>query len=432
MTRRMVRPGGVARVRMWMAGAVVVLAGCSGAASGDGDVEAAGGGHGPAGGAVLAEVDPRVCARAQELWVAPDGAGVFVAVVDPTASRAASGLAPAVAVQVLAAQEKALVMQVVRVDGPGAAPQVSAPVVLNPRPGNESVAAREERTVAASCALRQLAAAAAAPATVEGSDVVAAVAAGLAQAPVMMLVDSDGVNIGGHLGVDVTAWDLPGQQFADRARQVHGAVLDAVVPIVWTSLGRTSPPVPGWVGDYLQDQYTSLLPQARITYETAAGASQPGPGRVEGPADELPALPIVVLEPPQAATAPTCVTIPAAVLFAPSSASLSGQAQETLEQVAATVTDQLSGHPGWVVVVGGHTADYGTGDGRHALSVARASTVAEALTRAGTDPAAVSVRGYGATVPADPTRSGPAADAANRRVSVMLGDAAALPTTPTC
>lgn len=406
-------------------GALLTLNGCSSPAGADA--------HGQETPGLVPDIDPALCERAQGAWQPPEDAPVFVAVIDPTASGAQTALAPEISTQLLAAQEQALVMQVVRVEGPGTAPAVSDPVVLNPRPDNDSVEASEERTVTASCALKQLEAARATPATGDGSDIPAALAAGLAQDPTLMLVDSDGINTGGDLGVETTGWDLPGEVFAETAQALHGTVLNQEVPVVWTNLGRTEDPVPGWVRDHLQEQYTSLLPKADITFSTAQGATTTPVTGQDRPADELPPLPSVSVDPP-AADAPGlgCVTIPSAVIFAPDSADLSDEAATVLAGVVQQLTTELDDRPGWSIVVGGHTADYGTPEYRQDLAQARAVVVAEALTGHGIDPAIITTRGYGSTVPADPAKTGPAADAANRRVTLMVGQADSLPDDPTC
>ena len=102
----------------------------------------------------------------------------------------------------------------------------------------------------------------------------------------------------------------------------------------------------------------------------------------------------------------------ARILFAPESADISPRQQELLRRLSS----KLQGYDDRDILISGHTADYGTPDGRRQLSRERAEAVAGLLFPGGRGgPGRLYIRGRGAEEPVG-------TDAENRRVEILILD----------
>jgi outer membrane protein OmpA-like peptidoglycan-associated protein len=82
----------------------------------------------------------------------------------------------------------------------------------------------------------------------------------------------------------------------------------------------------------------------------------------------------------------------------------------------------LAGYPGRKILVGGHTAQAGTAEGRLQVSTQRAQAVADFLVfLGGRNPEDITVRGYGAERPLGDNGT-PEGQALNRRVEITILD----------
>ncbi len=123
---------------------------------------------------------------------------------------------------------------------------------------------------------------------------------------------------------------------------------------------------------------------------------------------------------PQAAMAPPPPPQPQAmnyaVLFNTGSYALSGEANATIQQAAATYRSSQSGSN---VTVGGHTDTVGTPEYNMGLSQRRAVAVTAALVNSGIPRAVIITRGYGETNLPQPTAD-QVSDQANRSVQIGI------------
>jgi outer membrane protein OmpA-like peptidoglycan-associated protein len=103
------------------------------------------------------------------------------------------------------------------------------------------------------------------------------------------------------------------------------------------------------------------------------------------------------------------------LLFNRSSASLSRDAQETLDELAG----HLKQHADLHVVLGGHTDDLGPDDVNRSLARIRASRARKWLLDRGVDPVQVEIHAFGSSKPLTPGRTAEAR-AQNRRVEISL------------
>lgn len=388
-----------------VAGVTLALTGCQTTTTGAAGSTAGGG---------LVDVPVEKCALVAELPV-PTDAEVLAVVVDTTASNEALGAAPGLVDQVRAAQRDGLVLQVIGVNGPEGAPIITAPMVLDPRPGNLSPAADEARLLALSCAVRLVTDPAVSAPTFPGSDPLRAILAAFAQNPARVHVDSDGVPTGGVMGMEAIGWDAPTSELLASLTAYYPSPTTPT-PITWTSLGHTASPLPPWAADRLQALWAGILPGVDITFDTVVGTTQPAT------ADPLPEDTFTV--PQMEVTASGCLTVPAALLFASESTTIDNDA--TLNDILDAVVAGVAGHPDWLITVEGHTDSLKTLAYRDnlELSTLRAETVAGPIRERVDNP--VRATGLGDTRPArqetrpDGTHD-TAAAAANRRVTISYG-----------
>lgn len=389
-------------------------------------------------------VDPAQCQQLAS-WPAPSGTGLMVLVVDLTASAAAADPSPALLQALADAQAQRLALQLVSVDGPGATPRIAPPMVLDPYPGNSSEDANEARQIALGCAAEATLDRGRLAPTSAGSDQLRAIITALGQHPRMLAVVSDGVPVGGLVGIDVIGWDAPVEQVAAAAASRYRLPgTDAGLSVIWVGLAHTRTVLPEWAPNRLKALWTGLLPGVRITFDPSRGATRAVTDLSGLPADTIPVptdTPLTWTTPTGTATAGpdivACLRLPSTLLFQPGTAEL--VAPDALAPVVDTVIAQVTGHPDWAIQVGGHTADYGTPPSRQALSEQRANVLATALrqglSRSGlSNP--VTGHGYGSTVPAQPEyrQDGShdlAAATANRRVTVAITRGSGTPF-PTC
>ncbi|WP_052302756.1 OmpA family protein [Cellulomonas flavigena] len=357
----------------------------------------------------------------EEIVQAPVAAGtsVLTVVADGTASGRGLTAAPGVGELLAAAQADGLALVVVGVDGPGVPPPVVGPVSLDPYPGSDSVVAGRAREIALRCGAALLHRPEVAP-TTPGSDVLAAVTTAVRQQPAAMGILSDGVASDSVLDPAVVGWE-PDTQAVVSQLLATGADLPAeATPVTWIGLGETTTVLPSEARAGLGRLWTAVLGArgAPVTVDTRTGSTT---------TRDVGSLPEDVVAPPQATVVETstrsvCVLLPSVLLFGPEETELSST--EPLRGVVARATEE----PAWVVRVEGHTADFGTPEGRARVSQDRADAVAAALRSQGVTNEVVAV-GRGADRPrADEWPAGPrgphdtAAADVNRRVEIRLGD----------
>ena len=134
-------------------------------------------------------------------------------------------------------------------------------------------------------------------------------------------------------------------------------------------------------------------------------------GTVETLHSELMSIPGISIEPTEKGIL-LSVTETDRILFQPDSAALSEDQKFRLEELARS----LAGFPERDILITGHTADYGTPDGRKDLSRNRAAAVADILFPQGrTGPGRLFLRGAGNTEPLG-------TDKENRRVEILILD----------
>lgn len=109
------------------------------------------------------------------------------------------------------------------------------------------------------------------------------------------------------------------------------------------------------------------------------------------------------------------LNMPSHVTFATDSAQISPAFQDTLNQVAATITEYADTR----VQVAGHTDSTGSTDYNQRLSERRAQAVANYLTGRGVASARISTVGYGETQPVA-SNDTPDGCQQNRRVEIVL------------
>lgn len=365
------------------------------------------------------------CRLVEQIMV-PAGTPRLIIVVDHTASAAPLGLPDTVTTTLASAQHDGLAMQIIGVNGPSAKPIVIEPFALDPKPGNDSTTANEARQIGLACALQKLTDAAIAAPTVEGSDPLAAVLTALDQNPSQTVVISDGAPSGGILA---TAWGSEDPEAVQMIAHDYDIPTRPGKTITWIHLGLTEPPLAGWATGQLEQLYTQILAGTTITFDTHTGATiADNPNATPGLPDPI-TLPQITTH---TAGQVTCVAVPSTLLFQPDQATLT--TPDALTGLITILRDALAQHPTWPVHVGGHTADFGTADGRRRLSTARAETIIHALKTAGISNTLIP-HGYGSTYPATPeyTPDGHhnlAAATSNRRVTITYGPTSTA--SPTC
>jgi outer membrane protein OmpA-like peptidoglycan-associated protein len=290
--------------------------------------------------------------------------------------------------------------------------------MLDPSPDKDSVAADNARVIALGCVVTWARAQEAWP-RAPGSDILAALSAASRERPGKILVISDGLANDGDFDLNRNGFDVDPAALADSLRRANA--LDENlngVEVVWTNLAESTVKIPQAVRASLRELWTFVLTAAgaKVTFDSrTAGAWAPP---TDLPKDEV-SIPAVRHEALPSGCGAQYV-VPAALLFTPDSAVL----QAGTDAVLRGVADELSPHRDWTAMVSGHTANYGTAQGRMRLSVERAEAVADALVRLGVARAQLSTRGYGATMPAVPEFRGgvhdTAAAAHNRRVVIEI------------
>lgn len=418
-------------------GALVITLGVAACGSGPatGTATAAGvAGGEPADGAgagAAAEVSANACRQVASAKASPQAATLAL-VIDRTASELVRGLPPAAESALEQAQAAEWNLAVVSVNGAGADPVVAPMISLDPRPGLESPSADRARTAALACLPAELDSTSLAP-TAPGSDILAAVAAAGRQRPDTLLVISDGVASAGGLDLTRIGYDADAPDVAGRLGRAHQLPdLHAVRRTIWTGLGETATPLPQPARAGLERLWSATLTAAGTvpTFDSRVSAVQ-NPKQVgaltpAGLPDPVPSVSGSTIT----RGAVVCLTLPSSILFAPESATVGNS--DPLRPVAKA----LSEHTGWAVQVIGHTADYGSRSGQQKLSVRRAQAVLAVLRDLGVPATATrAARGVGSDEPAMPEWHDGVHDqraaAANRRVVVSYGDAAAL-TAHTC
>ncbi|WP_214406326.1 OmpA family protein [Pseudonocardia lacus] len=343
-----------------------------------------------------------------------------VLLVDRTASMMDTDPPPAVQEQLAAAQQAGEGLVIVAVDGDGRVPRTVARIALDPEPGKESPNARNARRLVLACigwwTTR-------ADPTGEGTALLEALDAAARMRPAMLLVWSDGVSTKGVFDLGVLGYDVEPDAVVAAARAEGQLPPLRDVPIVWVGLGDTTTGLPRAERGDLQAVLTALVTAsgaASVEFDPRPGAAPTDVGAPGvRPADSVPAPNSGPIDVPGGGS---CYRLADAVLFAPGS-DVPGPGATAAVSDAVT---ELRAHPGWVVDVQGHAADYESEQERQRISTARAEAIADIIRAAAApiEPERVRAAGFGSTRPLVDEWRGDAHDEAaaaqNRRVEVVV------------
>lgn len=323
-------------------------------------------------------------------------------VVDRTSSMRSGDLPPAITDALGAAQQKGLSLTLIGVNGRGTHPVVLAPLPLDPMPGVVSRDADLVRSAALACVGRWIEDPRLAP-TEEGSDVLAAVAAGVDQKPATILIISDGIATAGELDLAAIGWDATAKDVTARLHQAK-ALPKTKVPITWVGMGQSGTVLPAAARSNLVALWKAILGGALSVDTRLAGG---GPAAESG----LPADPVPTMVQHEAG----CFRVQTGLLFAFDSAKVLDA------QPLSPVVEELKTHPDWFVLVLGHTDAQGSAAYNLKLSNRRAAAVATALREAGIpESVVIKATGKGEGVPLELDLN----SARNRRVEIAYGPAA--------
>ncbi|WP_439663853.1 OmpA family protein [Lentzea sp. HUAS TT2] len=351
--------------------------------------------------------DPADCVKLEQVKV-PSEKGLVALVVDNTASAATGDLPPRIVAELKEAQRRGDVLALISVEGVGKQPAVVRKVALEPNPGVDSVTADNARPIVLDCVARWARAESMRP-TASGSAVLDAIGFAARQKPSTLLVMSDGVNSVSPFDINELGFDT---QPEPLARALATSVEEALQEqkLVWAGLGETTRALPQSARANLKAVWTAVL----ATRNATADFDQQTGKRGTVP-DGLPTDSLVVPEVKKLTLSCGVVqSIPSALLFGAESSVLLDGADEVLKSIAA----EMTAHQDMTARIEGHTADFGTAEGKQRLSEDRAKAVALTLASMGVDTVRLEARGFGSDRPKD--QQDPAA-ATNRRVEITLG-----------
>ncbi|WP_224401694.1 OmpA family protein [Pseudonocardia sp. ICBG1034] len=360
--------------------------------------------------------DAEDCARIRAV-PPPDGAPRTALIVDATASGQPPVPTGAVRTGLREAAGEGGVLDVIAVDGTGAAPRtVLRGLALDPAPGVQSDQADRARALVPDCVWQLVTGPEAAP-TAPGSDLIGALNEAARSGPVRLLVISDGVATAGPLDLGAAGLDADPGQVADQlARGLLTDGLDGVA-VIWSGIGGTADPLPEPVRANLERIWSESLLRAGVPAGRLVIDREPLPEATAAtglPADMVPVPATATVTMGSTRT----VTVPDAVLFAPGSAALLDSADRVLAPVVEAMT------AGARVTVTGHSADFGDTAYQAGISSRRAGAVADRMVALGVAREDVRARGVGSTDPAVDEWPGGvhdlAAAAANRRVVLTI------------
>ena len=349
--------------------------------------------------------------------------GLLAVVVDGTASGRRFEDLPALREAIAHGQSQNWATVMVPVDGPGVAPTTVGPLPLDPSFGANTAVGDRAREMALTCA-SGLAASDLSTPQAAGSDQLAAIAAALRMNPDAIIVASDGVPVGGLLDVEAMGFDADAEWVADQIDEAMVPTVPASVPVTWIGMGETQVPLPESARANLQHTWGEILSAggAKVQFDSRTGAPV-GDATKELPADSFTVPEVASIE---SANGSVCAVVPSALLFAANSTEITNT--EGLNDIVAA----LKHDPEWEAHVEGHTADFGTPDGRARTSLGRADNVKAYLQSQGLSNT-ITTEGVGATKPrANEWPDGPtgprdlAASALNRVTVITYGPSGSL------
>lgn len=228
---------------------------------------------GTEGSAPVGSPDSQRCAQIERIPASPDADLVEVVVDRTSSARSELSLPPRLTATLTAAQQhsddRGTSLQVISVNGTGAATMPSVVYPLDPMPGDSSPMADDARALALQCAGEWVGRAAAAEGT--GTDLVAALATAERQRPARIVVISDGVHATTDLDLN-TPPDDPSAAAAHAGRLAPQLVA-ATTPVTWFDMGERQPPMSQDHRQRLATFWQALLGQ-RLDIDTRTGSAE--------------------------------------------------------------------------------------------------------------------------------------------------------------